>query len=67
MQTLFNFQVTTVDRMYRRRSEEKEHLGGCGKEGCEDRERSSDQRCMWKESKGTVAGEDIVGGEYVGK
>lgn len=67
MQALFNFQVTIADRMYQRRYEEGELLGGCGKEGCEDKERSSDQRCMWKEPKGTVAGEDILGGEYVGK
>lgn len=39
---------------------ERELLGGCGKEGCEDKERSSDQRCMWKEPKGTFAGEDIL-------
>lgn len=31
--------------------------------GCEDEERSSDQRCTWKEVKGRGAGGGIVGGE----
>lgn len=34
---------------------------------CEDGERSSDQRCIWKELGGRVAGEGILGEEDVGK
>lgn len=68
MQALFNFQVTIIDRIYQRRSEENGTPWGLWAGGdCEDREKSSDQRCIWKELEDRVAGEGFLGGEYVGK
>lgn len=70
MEVLVNVQGPLQEEHAKEGLRKEDHLGGGGggvKRGFEDGEENSDQRSIWKEQEGKVAGEGILGGDYVGK